>query len=212
MIKKLPQILAIFTLFTSFLAHCAAFNYSEFKDLQIGDIILQDLNCWSCKLIEEQENSAYSHMGIFVIKDQKPYIFEALGKVKLTGLNDFINRTAKDGHLRIIRTKDYLDTSSLYKIMNKLLSQNLNYDHEFRWNNVDERGEIMYCSELVFKVWQSLKLINDLKPKIMNFDINPLDWDRFFKGNTPRGEIGISPEDFNKASEYFWVKDIWRIK
>ena len=207
MLKKLPILLGILSIFI--VKSSLALNQSDFMDLKVGDILLQDLNCWSCGLIEEQENSAYSHMGILIKKDNKFYIFEALGKVKLTPVDVFIKRTAKDGHLRVLRSKKNLSLDHLNKVMNKLLSLNLNYDHEFRWNNVDERGETLYCSELVYKVWLKLGLITSLKTKIMSFDVNPLLWDRFFKGDTPRGEIGISPEDFNQAKEFYWIKDIW---
>ena len=36
----------------------------------------------------------------------------------------------------------------------------------------------------------------------MLFDENPEAWDRYFRGNTPRGELGISPEDFNQSLDF----------
>jgi hypothetical protein len=40
------------------------------------------------------------------------------------------------------------------------------------------------------------------KEKPMTFDINRELWDKFFRGNTPEGLLGISPVDFKNSNLY----------
>ena len=77
------------------------------------------------------------------------------------------------------------------------------YDRWFSWE-----GSEIYCSELVFKVLAPLVHFEDLSPKPMLFDQNTEYWDRYFRGQTPRGELGISPGDFELSSDFETVESI----
>ncbi len=187
----------------SFLFHVSSLQAFE---LQTGDIILQPLNCWSCRLIEDQEKSKFSHIGIVIKQGPQIFVAEAYGKVRKVTLAKFLEKThpdKKNKYLRIGKSKQ-LNTQNLIKNIESFLGNP--YDAEFRWNNYEQEKEKIYCSELVYKVLNPLVSFYDLEPKVMLFDENPDYWDRFFRGDTPRGEYGISPEDFNQSSDFFELK------
>jgi uncharacterized protein YycO len=170
--------------------------------LKTGDILLQPLSCWSCSLIEQQENSLYSHIGVYLELDGEGYVFEALGDVNLVTLKQFKARTKKGSNILVRRhvKSDQILNFNIKEVVTKYLGKP--YDKNYLWNNYYNGKEAFYCSELVFKFFNNLNLIKNTKLKRMPFDINPSLWDRFFKGQTPRGEIGSSPEDFNKSLDF----------
>ena len=169
--------------------------------LRTGDIILQPLKCWSCTLIEEQEESSFSHIGIVVEIAGELEVAEAYGEVKLVSLNDFLKKSHPEKSNKYIRvTNSPIDSDLLVSSVKKFIGNP--YDRAFRWNNFIDGREAIYCSELVYKVLNPQVKFGDLSPKRMLFDINPELWDRYFQGNTPRGELGISPEDFNESSDF----------
>ena len=172
-------------------------------NLETGDVILQPLKCWSCSLIEGEEDSNFAHIGIVVKRENKTFVAEAYGKVKLVSLEKFLEKTHPDKENKFLRLKtaENLDKLNLVKNIEKLLGNP--YDSGFRWDNFSNGVEKIYCSELVYKVLNPLVDFSDLAPKVMHFGENPEMWDRFFRGNTPRGEIGISPEDFNKSTDFY---------
>ena len=183
------------------------FVYSEsIQALETGDIILQPLKCWSCSLIEAQENSRFSHMGMAIVENGEVFVLEAYGKVQLKKLSDFLAKTQSDEKIQVRR---FPHLSKAQKIKISELSRNLignAYDAEFLWDNFDQDKEKLYCSELVYKILDQVIKLDDLEPKVMLFDINPELWDRFFKGETPRGHLGISPADFEHSLDFYDVE------
>lgn len=172
-------------------------------ELKEGDILLQPLNCWSCHLIEDQEKSRFSHMAIVVKEGGELKVFEALEEVRVISLKKFKQRTSQGEKILVRRFRpgnDFLPDENFYKEIRKY--KGLSYDHDFRWNNFDKKGEKIYCSELVYKIYSSLGYLNFTEAKIMEFDVNPREWDEYFNGDTPRGELGISPEDFNLSKDF----------
>jgi hypothetical protein len=170
---------------------------------QSGDVILQPLDCYSCNLIEAQENSIYSHMGIIIEKNKEIFVAESLGQVKLTPIKEFIERTQKGQKNLILRHKDFQIGYHISFIKRKFHEyEGMPFDSKFLWDD-----ENLYCSEFVWK------LLNDLdfslpQPKIMLFDINAESWDRYFQNQTPRGELGISPEDFAKSEDFDVIEEL----
>lgn len=174
-------------------------------DLKAGDVILQPLMCWSCSLIAAQEESNFSHIGIVIKKNKKLMVAEAFGKVRLISLSEFTQKTHPEKKIKILRLKNKsIKADELLQELKSYLGNP--YDNKFRWNNYIGDLEAIYCSELVYKILNPLVKFNDLAPKRMTFDVNPNLWDQFFRGDTPRGELGISPEDFNKSVDFFEVQ------
>src|SRR5690606_23949150 len=118
-------------------------------------------------------------------------VFEARRKVEFVTLKDYLAKTEKGLRVKVVRHK-YLPQSSFKNLRNiARLYDGLPYDKKYRWDD-----ETIYCSELVYKM---LEQITPYLPplELMPFDINPEAWDRHFRGDTPRGEVGIAPSAFD---------------
>ncbi len=199
--QMLVKIAAFFTIILSF--------STAASELKTGDILLQPLNCWSCSLIQQQESSNYSHIGMYLELAGKSMVIEAYGKVQLVSLDKFLAKTASVDQVRdqvkVMRT-DGLDANMMKLLGEDALKLVGNpYDAKFLWDNYINEQEALYCSELVYKLLVKQKNFLNLEPKVMLFDINPEYWDRFFRGDTPRGKQGISPEDFQLSSDFYFV-------
>ena len=47
------------------------------NEFQTGDILLQPLHCRLCDLIEEEEQSIYSHMGLVIVVESQVMVLES---------------------------------------------------------------------------------------------------------------------------------------
>ncbi len=185
--------------------------YAQSFELKSGDILLQPLKCWGCTLIEEQENSKFSHIGIVIEMDNKLWVAEALSQVRLVELANFQSRTQSDKKILVRRLRSLPSSPAQFTVdlVQRYYQFHGNpYDRKFRWNNFINKREAIYCSELLYKMLKGLVAFTDLAPKPMTFDVNPELWDRYFNGNTPRGELGISPEDFALSYDFFDVGEL----
>lgn len=201
---KNSSILILLFLFTPFSKTWA----SSTSKLRSGDVLLQAIGCWSCSLIEEQENSEYAHSAIYLRINNEDYVVEALGEVRIIKFSEFFKRTKKGSHVRALRLKS-LPINFEQKLIGVLSDfLKLPFDHQFLWDNKINGKEALYCSELIYKSFAEFVSFSDFKPKVMLFDVNPKLWDNYYKGSAPRGKIGISPEDFNKSDDFEWITDI----
>jgi hypothetical protein len=183
-------------------------------ELKVGDILLQPLDCWSCSLIEAQENSIYSHVGVVIRTTPSVEVAEALGKVRILSLNEFNARTEKGQRLLVKRLKNNLNISDLENKREEFLSyfkkefENLKYDHDFLWDNLDENGfEKLYCSELISKLYLGFLGV-EIPVKRMRFDVNREGWIRYFRRTPPDNEWGNSPGDLEKSELFYEVGKI----
>lgn len=167
------------------------------KNLQDGDIIFHTSLSPQSKAIQLATNSIYSHCGIiYKIKD-KFYVFEAIQPVKLTPLEEWIER-GKDKKFVVKRLKsaDTILTKEALQKMKQLGKNFLGKDYDFTFEWSDEK---IYCSELVWKIYKRAfgieigkleKLKNfDLSHKIVQEKLNER-----YKDNIPYDEIVISPK------------------
>ena len=172
-------------------------------DLKSGDVILQSSPCFVCQLIEEEEHSAYSHMGVVVQQPSgEPQVLEAWGYVQNTPLSLFLSKRKRGSQSLVIRPLEEfkLDQIPASTFMNRFLNQfaGKNYDPYFLWNNHDENGEVYYCSELVAKFLNPF-LGKRLLPKAMHYEKNREAWMHYFNGMPPDGMPGLSPGDFERS-------------
>lgn len=140
-------------------------------DVRQGDIIFQTSRSSQSQAIQLATKSRYSHMGIVLFKDNKPFVFEAVEPVKYTPLADWINRGAKGYAVikRLIDAERLLTIDALFKL-NKLALQfeGKHYDLAFSWD--DKR---MYCSELVWKMFdRSIGLQIGKLQRMRDFDLS----------------------------------------
>ena len=183
-------------------------------ELKVGDILLQPLNCWSCMLIEAQEKSIYSHMGLVIETTPSVKVIESLGVVRKVDLRDFDSRTKKDQKLAVLRFKDQQINQYLSEHQNHLLHvfetkvRGLPFDSAFLWDNFDESGaEKLYCSEMITKLLVDILKI-ELPLKRMKYDINRELWIQHFRGLPPDGKWGNAPADFEKSPLFFKVGEL----
>jgi len=88
-------------------------------------------------------------MGVIVLRDGKPYVFEAVGTVRETPWADWVAR-GEGKRFVVKRLRRELGREELRRM--RELGQKLAgrpYDAAFEWS--DDR---MYCSELVWKLYQ----------------------------------------------------------
>lgn len=195
----------------------SSFSLLAQTQFQTGDILLQPLYCRLCELIESEEQSIYSHMGLVIEREAETFVIESFGSgVKIVTLAEFNKKTQKGQKLRHLRFKDpdvakYLSevTQTLRLLLHFMKKyEGLKYDDHFLWDNIDENGkEKLYCSELIAKLLNEV-LVWDYPIKRMHFSRNIAEWDRHFRGRTPRDEWGNSPADFEKSKEFISLGDI----
>ncbi len=120
-----------------------------------GDVIFQSSKSFQSTAIKIGTLSKYSHCGVIVMKNNKPYVLEAHKGVELTPLNKWIDRGLLCNHYKIMRLKDSRKVKVNYSL-------GIPYDLDFRFNN----GKY-YCSELVWDIYKN----NDIylcNPKQLN--------------------------------------------
>ena len=122
-----------------------AFAYTP-KD---GDVIFHVSNSSQSLAIQQATGSKYSHMGIVLFKSGQPYVFEASKTVRYTPLKSWIAR-GKDGYFVAKRLKKPLTPDQIKQLYAQAKRyEGKDYDLTFEWS--DQR---MYCSELVWKMYQ----------------------------------------------------------
>ncbi len=135
-----------------------------------GDIIFQTSKSSQSKAIQLATHSKYSHMGIIYETDGHYYVYEAVQPVKLTKLNDWIER-GENAHYVVKRLKESekLLTDKNLKRMKDFGAkfQGKDYDIYFEWSD-----DKMYCSELVWKIYKEVLgvEIGDLQ-ELREFDL-----------------------------------------
>jgi len=113
--------------------------------LQTGSIIFRKENNLLSDLFSQIDPCGYSHVGMIIIKNKKPFVIHI--------------EYDKKKDLRIIPLKKFLKNASSYKILNPcikinnsvlktevnlLLKKNIKFDTDIKLNN-----QKLYCTELV---------------------------------------------------------------
>ncbi len=168
-------------------------NTDDFKD---GDIIFQTSLSSQSKAIQLATKSKYSHCGIIYKEKDKCFVFEAVQTVKLTPIEQWIAR-GQNQHYVVKRLKnaDLILTPDNLKKM-KQIGATFNgkkYDLTFEWSD-----DKMYCSELVWKIYQRATGIEVGKlEKLKDFDLTSSvvksKMQERYGSKIPVDEIVISP-------------------
>ena len=198
-----------------FLAIILTFPFSLWAlELKVGDVLLQPRSCWSCTLIEEQEGSIYSHIGMVIAVEPELKVIDALGTVKMQSFEAFDSGTEKGQKIsvrRLVREDavEFLqDHKEKFLQYYRVMFDGLKYDHDFLWNNFDENGdEKMYCSEMLTKLLQGFMGI-EVGTRRMKFDKNREQWIKYFRGLPPDGKIGNSPAVFEQSHLFYEVGEL----
>jgi len=120
--------------------------------LKDGDIVFHTSRSAQSLAVQRATGSRYSHMGIVLLRDGKPYVFEAVQTVRYTPLAQWAAR-GNGGHYvaKRLRNADTLLTPGAVARLRAGTSdfEGRPYDLTFEWS--DRR---IYCSELVWKLYQ----------------------------------------------------------
>jgi hypothetical protein len=139
----------IFLLLSFFIAvsGCMAGN-----DIREGDILFQYSGGSFSKAIQRATHSAYSHVGVVLKKNGELQVFEAVQPVKYTPLKEWIARGEKQHYVvKRLRNHSLLTAEALAEMRRQADGMaGKSYDIFFHWS--DER---LYCSEVVWKLYQS---------------------------------------------------------
>ena len=118
-----------------------------------GDIIFQTSLSDQSRAIQLATHSPYSHMGLVLIKDGRPFVFEAVSPgARFTPLREWIAR-GEGARFVVKRLRDASvlagpnGAPALLKAALELAGKP--YDPYFEWS--DDR---IYCSELVWKAYE----------------------------------------------------------
>lgn len=180
-------------------------------NLQPGDVLFQSQPCYLCRLIELEEDFPVSHVGVLVQEPQGGWaVIEAWGKVQKIPINQFLSRRTRNTPTwvrrpRLVQAGALLNAQLLKRFETQF--DTLNYDADFLWNNSDERGERLYCSELVVKFlfpWW----VQHPQTKPMTYQRNREAWIRYFKKQPPDGLPGVSPADLIRSSQLITIGEI----
>ncbi len=147
-----------------------SFSACSQQELKDGDILFQSSTSSQSKAVEIATNSPYSHCGILFYENGQAYIYEAVQPVGKRKLGDWI-ASGVGGKYEVKRLKDASKlTPENIKAMKQFAASQFgkNYDGYFNWSDKE-----MYCSELVWKVYNEklgIKLAKPLPLRDFNID------------------------------------------
>lgn len=120
-------------------------------DVQTGDLVFQQSRSAQSLAIQQATHSPYSHMGMIVTRQGRPYVLEAAARVSYTPLDQWVAQGER-GHYVVKRLRD---TALLTPVVREQLAATgaayvgKPYDLVFGWSD-----DKIYCSELVWKIYQ----------------------------------------------------------
>jgi hypothetical protein len=139
--------------------------------VQEGDLIFHTSRSAQSQAVQQATRSPYSHMGVVLVRDGQPQVFEASATVRFTPLAQWIAR-GEGGRYVLKRLREaprLLDEQALRRLhaeAEPLLGRR--YDLTFEWS--DQR---LYCSELVWKLYQrALGVEIGAVQQIRDFDLS----------------------------------------
>jgi hypothetical protein len=162
-----------------------------------GDLIFQTDLSRQSRAVQLATHSKYSHVGIIFVEGGEAVVYEAMQPVQVTPLDEFIKR-GKDDHFVI---KRLVDRSALTPdVIEKMRSEaksyvGKKYDLYFEWSD-----DLIYCSELVWKVYEEaagIKIgeLKTLKSFDLDHDIVQKIMKERYGDDVPYDELVISPGD-----------------
>lgn len=162
-------------------------------DYREGDIIFQISKSRQSPFIQYATKSLWSHCGIVVYKNGKPYVLEASNVVKLTPLDEFNSR----GRFKMIVQMQY--TNKPIKINYKKYL-GIPYDSQFSLTN-----KRYYCSELVWIIYKEQLGVELCKPRPFSsyrtFGIGK----EIKRRGISKKSLFIAPSDLMKSDKLFGV-------
>lgn len=166
-----------------------------------GDIIFQNSHSSQSEAIKHATHSKFSHVGVIVLKNNQPYVLEAIEPVSLTPFKTWIARGDKK-YFEVKRPKQNLPVNAIVqKKLDSLQKIYLSkhYDIPFQWTD-----EKLYCSELVWKLYQKVYGIvlcptRALKDFDLSSPLVQMALTQRYGKDIPMEEQVVSPEDLYQS-------------
>lgn len=161
---------------------------------QTGDIIFHTSKTRLSAVTASVTMSKLTHVGMIIVKDNKNYVIEAVGPVRIVPLERFVNSGLMSRY-SVRRLKKPLTKTQKRKVTRaakKFLGRR--YDHKFSWTD-----RKFYCSELVYKAYRravGIKIGKLQKKGDIYSENNPLLKSyvkRVYKGKLPLKETILTP-------------------
>lgn len=178
-------------------ALCCALTPAAQTSLKTGDILFISNPWGQGKAIQLATHSQYTHVGIVIVENGKPFVYHAVEPIMKSTLEEFISFSS-DGSYVAKRLKDQsvlsaANTEKLTKMAAALLGKH--YDIYFNWKD-DE----WYCSEYVWKLFQrscgvKIGQLRPLKDFDLSHEIVKKTMQKRYGKNIPKEEKMISPGD-----------------
>jgi uncharacterized protein YycO len=158
--KKMPLL--------AMLLVCIGVPASASTPLRDGDIIFHTSRSAQSAAIQRATHSPYSHVGLVLYRNGKPFVFEAVATVRYTPLASWIAR-GDGGRYVVKRLKRPLTQAQAAKLRSAAEKYaNKPYDLYFEWS--DAR---IYCSELIWKSYRdALGIEIGARQKLREFDLS----------------------------------------
>lgn len=138
--------------------------------LKNGDLLFHTSSSSQSLPIQKATGSPYSHVGIVLNQgDTAIFVFEAVQPVKLTPIDEWIARGV-EGSFKALRLRDEELSERQIRDMSEMGQRWLgtDYDRNFEWDN-----DLMYCSELVWKLYSEAAGIELCDPiQVKNLDLD----------------------------------------
>ncbi|MEH6413955.1 YiiX family permuted papain-like enzyme [Pseudomonas sp. CGJS7] len=127
---------------------CACGAQARAPAVRDGDLIFHVSRSAQSLAIQRATGSRYSHMGVVLHRDGKPYVFEAIGPTVYTPLQRWIAR-GEGGRYVLKRLRTPLSAQQQRRLREQAGAfRGRAYDLTFEWSD-----RKLYCSELVWKLY-----------------------------------------------------------
>lgn len=186
----------------------------ELSDLHGGDVVTLSLNCYECRMIESETESAFSHSGVVIIDEQgRTRIAQSLGRLDHFSLAEFTKNMTPGTKVHVYRPRelkgpDKQSRTMLEKSMLDIFNEkykNAPFDSKYLWNNFNSKGvELLYCSEFIAKFLDHF-LSQKTVPFPISYKKHYAYWLTYFKGIVPEGELGNSPASFSRDARFEFI-------
>ena len=177
--------------------------------LKEGDIVFQTTSSTQRGAILLATHSKYSHVGLILKHEGRLEVFEAVGPVRYTPVENWISH-GRGKRFAIIRLKD--STLLTYPLLSRMESVATSYigkpyDLAFDWSD-----DKMYCSEVVWKVFARGAGVELCTPApLRSFDLSSPKVQTIlhsrYGDRIPYDEPMVSPEQLYSSALFYTVSE-----
>ena len=199
---KLPYKRVVLMVWISCLSNTVIFA----KSFQTGDIIFHTSKSSQSIVIQKATASPYSHMGMIVYRNGKPWVLEAIQPVKYMPFDAWTKRGVNQ-HYVVKRYHKNLNAEQQVRLVKSAeMHLGKNYDLYFGWGD-----DAIYCSEIVWKAYdQALGIQLAPLQKLRQFDLTDpkvkVLMQTRYGNKVPLNETVIAPHAIYNSKQLITVK------